>query len=367
MSFAIRPSARNGLSSLLLASILLGGCAGSTPISEQQITSGTAAPAATQAAAPAGDQQAPTRSSLVVPTSYQGQAPAAQTAERQPRSRSPAIRSSGAVNVDISGDISRSYIVFGREYYVLSDAAGYHETGIASWYGPNFHGKQTASGEIYNQYGITAAHRTLPLNSRVWVVNLRNNRAIEVRINDRGPFAKNRLIDLSYGAAWALDVVGSGVVPVLLKVASLRQIQSFGVPVNFDAGAAKEAAEKDKEKEQEITREGQQQRGPRQQRLDPPEPGDIRYRSPPLPAEDRAFFVQLGAWSSRENAERNFDLVRESFSRVLLKEKPPELPDDVVLYRLLLGPYQERSEAQEVLELMKAEGFEGAFIRHSVR
>ena len=366
MNSAIRLSAHNCLPFLLLASTLLGGCAG-TLISERQITRDTVTPAPpppAQAVAPAGTQQgaAPDRSTLVVPTLYQGQAPAGQTAQTQ--RRSPASSGSGAINVDISGDISRSYVVFGQEYYVLSDAAGYHETGITSWYGPNFHGKQTASGEIYNQYGMTAAHRTLPLNSRVWVVNLRNNRALEVRINDRGPFAKNRLIDLSYGAAWALDIVSSGTAPVLLKVANRRQIQSFGTPVKFDARAAKKAAEKEKEQEQG---EGQRQRKPRQQRLEPPEPESVRYRPPPLPAEDQAFFVQLGAWSSRVNAERNFDLVRQSFSRVLLKEKPPELPDDVVLYRLLLGPYKERSEAREVLELMKAEGFEGAFIPHSIR
>ncbi len=363
MSRTLRQPGGYRLPSLLLTSLLLGGCTGSTLISERQITTG--APAA-EAAAPAAPASAP----LVVPTFYQGQVPRAQTARVQPRS--PTGGGSGAINVDISGDISRSYVVFGQEYYVLSDAAGYHETGTASWYGPNFHGKATASGENYNQYGITAAHRTLPLNSRVWVVNLRNNHAIEVRINDRGPFAKNRLIDLSYGAAWALDLVNRGTAPVLLKVASRRQIQYFGTPVRFDAEDAREAeAEESIEIEREQLQEEaepdreQRWRRLRQQQLDAPEVDGIRYLAPPLPAGERAFFVQLGAWSKRENAERNFDLVRESFSRVLLREKPPELPGDVVLYRLLLGPYREHSEAGEVLELMKAEGFEGAFIPHS--
>ena len=378
MSCAFHPSTRYRLSSLLLASILLGGCAG-TLMSERQIPLEVppSKPSAAPNAPPGGTPQqaaTPVRSQLVVPTLYQGQAPSGQTAGGRPAT----VSRSGAVNVDISGDISRSYMVFGQEYYVLRDAAGYQETGTASWYGPNFHGKQTASGEIYNQYGISAAHRTLPLNSHVWVVNLRNNRAIEVRINDRGPFAKNRLIDLSYGAAWALDIVSSGTAPVFLKVASQQQIQSFGTPVQFDARAAKDAAEREGKQRQEepgeIEREqqgaqepdGEQLRtSPRQKQLAPPDPGGIRHLSPPPLAKKQVFFVQLGAWSSRENAERNFDLVRESFSRVLLSEKPPKLPGDVLLHRLLLGPYKERSEAQEVLELMKIEGFEGAFIPHS--
>jgi len=86
--------------------------------------------------------------------------------------------------------------------------------GIASWYGPGFHGKQTANGEEYNQNGMTAAHRTLPFNTVVRVVNLENGKKVDVRINDRGPFIGNRIIDLSHAAAKQIDMVQSGLAPV---------------------------------------------------------------------------------------------------------------------------------------------------------
>src|SRR5437773_7085951 len=88
--------------------------------------------------------------------------------------------------------------------------AGGVQVGVASWYGPGFHGNRTANGEIYDQYELTAAHRSLPHGTRVMVTNLMNGRAVEVRINDRGPFVGGRVIDLSYAAARAIDMVGPG-------------------------------------------------------------------------------------------------------------------------------------------------------------
>lgn len=90
------------------------------------------------------------------------------------------------------------------------------EEGIASWYGPNFHGKLTANGEKYDMYGLTAAHRTLPFNTLVRVVNKSNGKSVTVRINDRGPYAKNRIIDLSRRAASEIDMLGPGTAPVEL-------------------------------------------------------------------------------------------------------------------------------------------------------
>ena len=90
--------------------------------------------------------------------------------------------------------------------------------GNASWYGPKFHGRRTANGEKYNMNGITAAHKTLPFNSVVRVTNLRNGKRVDVRINDRGPFIKGRIIDLSRGAAKKIDMINDGVVPVKLEV-----------------------------------------------------------------------------------------------------------------------------------------------------
>lgn len=102
------------------------------------------------------------------------------------------------------------YSVNGRRYTLLASAAGYHERGVASWYGPDFHGKRTASGEAYDMYAMTAAHKTLPVPCYARVTNLANGRSIIVRINDRGPFVGNRIIDLSYTAAARLDMLRAG-------------------------------------------------------------------------------------------------------------------------------------------------------------
>lgn len=108
----------------------------------------------------------------------------------------------------------KSYVVFGRRYYVMKSARGYHARGIASWYGMKFHDFQTSNGEIYNVAGMTAAHKTLPLPTYLQVTNLRNGKKIIVKVNDRGPFVNNRLIDLSYVAAKKLDIIATGTAPV---------------------------------------------------------------------------------------------------------------------------------------------------------
>lgn len=112
----------------------------------------------------------------------------------------------------------RPYKVNGRTYYPLPSAESFVETGYASWYGRKFHGRPTASGETYNMHAATAAHRTLPMNTYVRVTNLENGREIVVRINDRGPFVKNRVIDLSFAAARKLDIVKLGVAKVRVEV-----------------------------------------------------------------------------------------------------------------------------------------------------
>ena len=109
---------------------------------------------------------------------------------------------------------TRPYTVMGKTYYPLQNAAGYDEVGKASWYGKDFHGKKTANGRIYNMYGVSAAHKTLPLGTQVRVTNLENNRSVVLIINDRGPFVHGRILDLSYGAAKKLDTVERGVAKV---------------------------------------------------------------------------------------------------------------------------------------------------------
>jgi rare lipoprotein A len=109
------------------------------------------------------------------------------------------------------------------------------QTGLASWYGPGFHGNRTSSGEIYDQNDLTAAHRSLPLGTRVAVTSLHNGKSVEVRINDRGPFVDGRIIDLSHAAARTLDLIGPGTAPVRLEVlgrtASRLPAAAFAVQV----------------------------------------------------------------------------------------------------------------------------------------
>lgn len=116
------------------------------------------------------------------------------------------------------------YIVNDRQYEVLPTGIGYREEGVASWYGTKFHGNKTANGEIYDLYLATAAHRSLPIPSYVKVTNLENGRAITVRVNDRGPFHSERLIDLSYGAALKLGFVDNGTAPVRLEAVNLAGV-----------------------------------------------------------------------------------------------------------------------------------------------
>jgi rare lipoprotein A len=111
----------------------------------------------------------------------------------------------------------RSYRVFGKRYYVMKSSRYYEATGIASWYGTQFHAQRTSSGERYNMLAMTAAHKTLPLPTYVEVTNLKNQRKIIVKINDRGPFKSNRLIDLSYVAAKKLGMLAHGTTTVKIR------------------------------------------------------------------------------------------------------------------------------------------------------
>jgi len=110
------------------------------------------------------------------------------------------------------------YSVLGRRYTLLPSADGYVERGVASWYGPGFHGVSTSMGEPYDMYAMTAAHKTLPIPCYARVTNLINGRSVVVRINDRGPFVANRLIDLSYSAAAKLDMLRNGTAMVEVRV-----------------------------------------------------------------------------------------------------------------------------------------------------
>jgi rare lipoprotein A len=174
------------------------------------------------------------------------------------------------------------------------------QTGIASWYGPGFHGKTTASGIIYNQHDLTAAHQTLPLGTRVLVTNLDNGRSIEVFINDRGPFAKGRIIDLSYAAAESLGMIGPGTIPVRIDVVSSPADKISVIKDSLD------------------------------------------------------YTLQLGSFSVLENARQLRDRVGSKFSEVVIV---PLNTSTSTFYRVQLGRFSSRSSAEEQARRVTQAGY----------
>jgi len=164
------------------------------------------------------------------------------------------------------------YEVNGLRYVILAHADGFVERGVASWYGPDFHGKNTASGERYDMYAMTAAHRTLPIPCYARITNLGNGRSVIVRINDRGPFASNRIVDLSYSAAAKLDIVRPGTAFVELRT----------------VGTLTEAAAAATEPPPAAA----------------PKPPAVSAPGPLEPAAPLALYIQVGAFADPANAQR---------------------------------------------------------------
>ncbi len=175
------------------------------------------------------------------------------------------------------------YDVNGRRYQVLASANGYTERGVASWYGPDFQGHNTSSGEPYDMYAMTAAHRTLPLPCYARVTNLANGRSVIVRINDRGPFIANRIVDLSYTAALRLDIVRTGTAFVELQTVQAGEAPAPAVPVPVAPVPAAPGPE--------------------------PAPAEVLVApavAPPLVA----LYIQVGAFAEPANAQRLVERLR---------------------------------------------------------
>lgn len=176
-----------------------------------------------------------------------------------------------------------SYVVFGRRYHTLASSHGFSERGIASWYGKKFHGRRTSSGEVYDMYGMTAAHKKLPLPTYVQVTNLKNGRKAVVRVNDRGPFHQNRVIDLSYSAARKLGILKEGT--------GLVEVQALD-PMNYRlAKNSKQAAEQ----HTGITKTDYEGRS-----LDE----TVQESPSTLITSSPQVFVQVGAFGDRANASQ---------------------------------------------------------------
>lgn len=196
---------------------------------------------------------------------------------------------------------TKPYTIKGKTYYPLKSAHGFMEEGIASWYGPGFHGKKTASGETYNQYAMTAAHKILPLGTRVRVTHLDNGRSVLVRINDRGPFVDDRVIDLSRAAATRLEMMGKGTGRVRVQsLGGLVEVDQKGdisgtFYIQLGAFGQKANAQQLIEK---LTREGKR--------------GRLVYGS------NKMWNVQTGPWRDSTTAQKMLENLRSSYPRAFV-------------------------------------------------
>jgi rare lipoprotein A len=236
-----------------------------------------------------------------------------------------------------SGGPNKPYEVLGQRYTPLTADAPVVETGLASWYGRKFHGRPTASGEIYDMYASSAAHRTMPIPSYALVRNPANGREVVVRVNDRGPFHSERVIDLSYTAALKLGVL-RGVAPVEVRRLTHEDIRT-GSWRGESAWAQVEARPLPAPPEPAST---------------PPLANVAATSSEALTTAPAAaapgFWVQLGAFRQRQGAHE----LREQLARELAWLEPwLAIFDDRALYRLQAGPYATRGEAQGTAERIR--------------
>jgi rare lipoprotein A len=254
------------------------------------------------------------------------------------------------------------YDVMGKRYFVLSSSVGYVERGVASWYGPGFHKVRTSTGEPYDMYGMTAAHKTLPLPAYVRVTNLQNGRSIVVRVNDRGPFVGNRIIDLSYTAAVKLDMLRNGTAmvevrslePVSVSTPLVVQVTSPSAAPGPSPTAAPAAAPLTVTP---LTA------------AETPSPDSRPLAAParPAPGADvttvpvpRALFIQAGAFSDPKNAERLVEKLRGGgYGKVFVRDN--EIAGRR-MYRVRIGPVPDVAEFDRVVAALERVGISDAHL-----
>lgn len=210
----------------------------------------------------------------------------------------------------------RPYQIDGKTYYPLPSAQGFEENGVASWYGPDFHGRRTSNGETYNMHGLTAAHKTLPMGTWLLVKNLENEREVTVRVNDRGPFSKGRIIDLTRTAADNLGFIGRGT--ALVRITALGEAETFG------SGATA----------------GQ------------------RFKALP-DFQSGEFYVQIGSFTDENNARRLEAKLTASGRRMVVRKFDR---GDQVFYRVQAWAGQNLTKAYGLEEEMEQSGFPDAFV-----
>ena len=213
---------------------------------------------------------------------------------------------------------------------------GAAETGVASWYGIPYHGRRAANGEIYDMNQLTAAHRTLPFETWVRVKNLDNGRTVEVRIQDRGPFVGNRIIDLSRAAAQQINMIGPGTARVTLTIirAPAHPLVPLPAPVSAPLPAPVSAP------------------------LPAPVPAAAVTPVPPVP-EPELFAVQIGAFQDKQKAQSLRDSMKERYGAALITPRQA----NTTLWRVLVGREDSTEKAAALAERMKADGTEGFVVR----
>lgn len=253
-----------------------------------------------------------------------------------------------------------SYVVFGKTYRLLPTSKGYVEEGMASWYGDKFHGKPTSSGTPYDMHAYTAAHKTLPIPSYVIVTNTETNKSITVLVNDRGPFVKGRIIDLSFAAAKELNVVQKGTAPVRVEAIGPHQYldPSKKPRINPVTKVSQSTESFTQNSAQISTNNLTQSASPftppqdvvvlAQQQFDgspTPEFIDASYsqqmNQQPINANhnNNGYHIQLGSFGSEQNA-RNF---QSNMTGQL--NQPAQVKYDNGLYKVYIGTYNSREEA----------------------
>jgi peptidoglycan lytic transglycosylase len=199
-----------------------------------------------------------------------------------------------APSADAEGGNPKFYEVFGKRYRVRPSSDGYRERGVASWYGRPFHGRPTSSGEMYDMNEMTAAHTSLPLPTWVEVTNLSNGKTIVVKVNDRGPFVANRLIDLSYAAANALDIVRTGTARVEIRALGAKPPVTTAARPGDRPPASRSAGARVATAAPAAT-----PTAPAKPPSDPPPPAVLQR--PPV-AQTERLFAQAGKFKSRADA-----------------------------------------------------------------
>jgi rare lipoprotein A len=253
-----------------------------------------------------------------------------------------------------------SYVVFGKRYYTLKSAEGYQERGIASWYGTKFHGRRTSSGERYDMYGMTAAHKSLPLPTYVEVRNLKNGRTAVLRVNDRGPFHEGRIIDLSYAAALKLDIAATGTGLVEVRALTPGERRGRPLPAPDTREPLKGPAPLEVKDSGPSTGTASMQAVAPEEAISPaPEvlpvaaaDGRIGILDRPPPGEPQ-LWVQLGAFQDAANARELADRVKAA-----LGVTPWVLEhvngDGVRLQRVRIGPLESTASVDALLARLRA-------------